>query len=227
MTDTVQACASSDLAELASLCEERAHVYRLLSRIFESEIDAPFAEHLAQADAFSTEDEAMAELFSHMVEDLGDRGEAALEDLAVDYDRVFFGMGPLTAEKAFPYESVYTSEGGLMMQDAFAEVKHEYRRFGWEKNPAFPEPDDHVAVELLFMARCSTVAAEALAEGDEQSAEASLIMQRTFIDAHLLNWIDRFAFDVSRASKVFYGHAAGLLVAFVKADRAVVEEVLA
>ena len=35
-------------------------------------------------------------------------------------------MGPRTAQKAFPYESVYTSEGGLMMQDAYAEVPVSY-----------------------------------------------------------------------------------------------------
>lgn len=227
MSDTVRADETCDFAELASLCEERAGVYRLLSRIFESEIDDAFAQHLLRPGAFETEDETMSGLFAAMVEGLGSADADALEELAVDFDRVFFGMGPLTAEKAFPYESVYTSAGGLMMQDAFVEVKHEYRRCGWEKNPAFPEPEDHLAVELLFMARCCTAAAEALRAHDEQAAEASLVVQKTFIDAHLLNWIERFAEDARRASEGFYHHAASLLVAFVKADRSIVEEVLA
>lgn len=217
---------SSERQELAALCEGRGSVYRLLSRLFEREIDEAFSKHLTSPDTFVSQDDSLTALYAAMVTCLGDGGEEAIENLAVDFDRVFFGMGPLTSEKAFPYESVYTSEGGLMMQDAYAEVKHEYRRSGWQKNPAFSEPEDHIAVELLFMGRCCDEAAAALRDGDEAAAEASLLTQKGFIDAHMLNWIGRFVGDVERATDGLYAKAAELLLAFVRADRALLEEVV-
>lgn len=220
------AISASERQELIALCEGRGSVYRLLSRLFEREIDEAFSRHLASCDAFVSQDAHLMELYAAMIAHLGDAGEEAIENLAVDFDRIFFGMGPLASKKAFPYESVYTSDGGLMMQDAYAEVKHEYRRSGWEKNPAFPEPEDHVAVELLFMARCCDAAAEALRDDDVPAAEASLVLQKSFVDRHLLNWIDRFVGDVNRATDGLYAKAADWLLAFVRADRALLEEVV-
>ena len=192
----------AELAEnLIDFCENRSRVYALLSRCYETEIDAAFAEALA--------------------------GEAALEQLAVVFDRAFFGMGPRTAQKAFPYESVYTSEGGLMMQDAYAEVLHVYRGAGFAKNPGFKEPEDHLAVELAFMALLCGRAVEALRAGDEAGAERQLRAQREFLSDHLLNWIDRFTSDVRKAAEDgFYFDLATFTEDFLTADAAELAEVL-
>ena len=127
-------------------------MYALLSRCYETEIDAAFADALAGGGRAGSDDE-LAAGFAALQADLADCDEDALEQLAVVFDRAFFGMGPRTAQKAFPYESVYTSEGGLMMQDAYAEVLRVCSRRGLlAKNPGFKEPEDHLAVELAFMA---------------------------------------------------------------------------
>ena len=55
-----------------------------------------------------------------------------------------------------------------MMQEAYAEVLHVYRNAGFAKNPGFKEPEDHLAVELAFMALLCGRAAEALRAGDER-----------------------------------------------------------
>ena len=111
----------AELAEnLIDFCENRDRVYALLSRCYETEIDAAFAEALAGEAALASDDAGLAAGFAALQADLADCDEDALEQLAVVFDRAFFGMGPRTAQKAFPYESVYTSEGGLMMQEAYA-----------------------------------------------------------------------------------------------------------
>ena len=214
-------------ANLIGFCENRSRVYTLLSRCFEKELDAAFAQQLAACDAYSFDDPALDAAFSALRSDVADLDERALEQLAVVFDRVFFGMGPRTAQKAFPYESVYTSEGGLMMQDAYADVLHVYRAARFEKNPGFTEPEDHLAVELAFMARLGERAVDELRANDADAAEASLAAQRVFLRDHLLNWTDRFAADMeSAAGEGFYAHLASFTRAFLVADADELAEVL-
>ena len=224
MTDTMPA----ELVEnLIDFCENRGRVYALLSRCYETEIDAAFAGTFSQGAALSSDDAALADGFAALQADLAACDEGKLEQLAVVFDRAFFGMGPRTAQKAFPYESVYTSDGGLMMQDAYADVLHVYRAARFEKNPGFTEPEDHLAVELAFMARLGERAADELRANDADAAEASLAAQRAFLRDHLLNWTDRFAADMeSAAGEGFCAHLASFTRAFLVADADELAEVL-
>jgi len=114
-----------------------------------------------------------------------------------------------------------------MMQDAYAEVLHVYRGAGFAKNPGFKEPEDHLAVELAFMALLCGRAVEALRAGDEAGAERQLRAQREFLSDHLLNWIDRFTSDVRKAAEDgFYFDLATFTEDFLTADAAELAEVL-
>lgn len=114
-----------------------------------------------------------------------------------------------------------------MMQDAYAEVLHVYRGAGFAKNPGFKEPEDHLAVELAFMALLCGRAVEALRAGDEAGAERQLRAQREFLSDHLLNWIDRFTADVRKAAEDgFYFDLATFTEGFLTADAAELAEVL-
>lgn len=224
MTENIPA----DLAEnLIGFCESRAAVYALLSRCYEAEVDAALAEEIAERCSFETDEPELAEAFAALRGSLAARDEAALEQLAVAFNRVFFGMGPRTAQKAFPYESVYTSEGGLMMQDAYSQVLALYRAAEFAKNPAFKEPEDHLAVELAFMQRLAERAADALREGDAEAAERSLRDQLAFVRKHLLNWLPAFTRDMAVASDGgFYASLADLTMKFVQADEAALADVV-
>lgn len=213
---------------LIAFNDERSRVYALVSRCFEREMDADLAAQIARAGAFASDDEGLTAAFSALQADVAGVDDAGLEELAVVFDRVFFGMGPRTAQKAFPYESVYTSEKGLMMQDAFAAVKRVYAAASFTKNPEFKEPEDHVAVELAFMARRCEQAAEALRAGDADTAEELLRGQQAFLAEHLLNWFDRFSADMEHAAEGgFYAHLAAFTRAFLSADAAALAEVVA
>ena len=218
----------AELAEnLIDFCENRSRVYALLSRCYETEIDAAFAEALAGEAALASDDAGLAAGFAALQADLAGCDEDALEQLAVVFDRAFFGMGPRTAQKAFPYESVYTSEGGLMMQDAYSEVLRLYRAAGFAKDPGFTEPEDHLAVELAFMVRLCERAVEALRAGDEAAAEAALAEQRAFVRAHLLNWVPAFVRDMkASAESGFYAHLATFTEAYLAADAEALAEVV-
>ncbi len=214
-------------AELASLFESRGNVYALLSRAFEVEIDADFAHELTQDFEFDTDDPELAAQMAAMRSCLEGVDDDGLERLAVVFDRVFFGMGPLTSKKAFPYESVYTSQKGLMMQDAYSEVVKVYRGMRLRKDERFTEPEDHIAVELAFMGELAGRAREALAARDEQAATEAIRVQREFLRSHLLNWVDRFAADCCEAAEDgFYVHLARFTRTFLAEDARVLDEVL-
>lgn len=221
---------------LVELMASRANIYRLLSRCYQSEVDAALAHELACDFSFESANDALTGGIDGMRHSLGDGDEAALEQLAVTFDRVFFGMGPLTARHAFPYESVYTSDRGIMMQQAYTQVVRIYREQALAKDASFTEPEDHVAVELAFMATLAERAGTFLScgEGGEAADEAATETVRQsleFLNNHLLNWTDRFCTELELAAATdgedsFYVHLARFTAAFLHEDAAVLEEML-
>lgn len=215
------------LLEIAHLMDSRANVYKILSRSFREEMDAEFASEFAKRFVFESDDAQLAQKADAMKTSLQGIDDDAIEMLAVDFDRVFFGMGPLTARHAFPYESVYTSEKGIMMQEAYSQVVRAYREQKLAKDEAFTEPEDHITVELAFMATLAERSAAFLREGHEEAAEQTVIQQLAFAKEHLLNWVDIFCADLAAAADgSFYEHLAAFTAAFVKEDAAVLEDIL-
>ncbi|MEC4294174.1 TorD/DmsD family molecular chaperone [Adlercreutzia shanghongiae] len=219
---------------LADVMESRANVYRLLSRCYRSEMDAVLAREIAEEFSLETDDDALAASLGAMRASLAGIDESGLEMLAVTFDRVFFGMGPLTARHAFPYESVYTSDRGIMMQEAYTQVARTYREQALAKDASFTEPEDHLAVELAFMATLADRAVAFLGTGDgaaDKAAEETVRQSLAFARAHLLNWIDCFCAELETAAapdgeEGFYAALARFTAAFVAGDAALLEEML-
>lgn len=217
-----------DIAEnLIAFCENRKAVYTFLARCYEKEIDKEFGTIVAHTFTFDSDNAALMSEIDSLKTSLTELDEAKLENLAIVFNRVFFGMGPRTAQKAFPYESVYTSGKGLMMQASYAEVKALYEKKGFIKNPAFTEPEDHIAIELSFMANLCECAEASLQRRDEEEATALLTSQREFLSQHLLNWTASFLADMKgSAEEGFYWHLASLTELFLQEDLTALSEVL-
>lgn len=205
----------------------RGRVYGLLSRCYEVEMDDDFAKQFAEQLVFASDKKELVTYLEAMKEDLADYSEEHFEHLAVVFNRIFFGMGPQTAQKAFPYESVYTSEKGLMMQEAYLEAVSAYREERLVKNPSFPEPEDHIAVELAFMQSLCDRTRVALEEENMEKAEQLFSQQHEFLVSHLLNWIEPFTADMeASAEEGFYRHLACFTEKFLKADEEALSEVV-
>ncbi len=212
---------------LMALMESRANVYRVLSRCYREEMDERFATELSEGFAFESDDEGLNAALGALRAELLGVDADGLEQLAVTFDRVFFGMGPLTARHAFPYESVYTSDKGILMQDAYAQVARTYREHQLAKDASFTEPEDHIAVELAFMATLADRTVAFLARGAEEAADETVRQQRAFARGHLLNWIDRFCADLRiAATGGFYEALAVFTLSFVEADAGLLDEML-
>lgn len=214
--------------DLKRLMQSRADMYGMLSRVFFSEVDDSFLAELKrmrfpQGTGCADADDAYLRLYAF----LRKRRETVLDDLAVDYARAFIGSGALDACAAYPYESVYTSNTGLTMQDARDQVLAIYRSQGLDKSKAWREGEDHLALELLFMKEMSGRTDEALEADDEEEAARLLIVQRNFLDDHILNWIGMLAADVPEYTRLdFYRAFADLAFAYAREDRALLAELV-
>ena len=212
---------------LVDLMNRRAQTYGMLARLFREEVDLETLRELQgmrfpAATGSPKVDEGYHQLFDY----LKGAWEDSVTDLAVDYVRTFIGHGVNGYSAAYPYESVYTSERRLLMQEARAEVlatlrENELKRGTWN------EAEDHIALELEFMQRMALRAAEALAEDAEDEAVAYLRTSYEFMENHLLNWLPMLVTDMRLHSKtLFYQGLGQLTLGTVEEDAAVLRELL-
>lgn len=111
--------------------------------------------------------------------------EAMLQDLKVDYARLFVGHRRMEVPA---WESVYFSQERLTFQEQTVQVRRWFERFGVKPSISAKEPEDHIAFELSFVGHLAERAVAALEEGDEATFSNLLAAQREFLAEHLLRW---------------------------------------
>lgn len=188
------------LDEAQAVLEGRAAMYGFLSAVYRSEISA---ETLAQVRAQVSEETGGEEgrgyalLRRFFWETAGEAPGVVEKELAADYAGLFLSVGRTPVP---PFESVYTSEGRLIMQRARDEVLALYREEGLGRSDSFKEPEDHIAIELEFMGFLCQKALHALSAGNKEAAQAALEKQKDFLTRHLLVWVPQFCADIERSA---------------------------
>lgn len=139
--------------------------------------------------------------------------DAVRSNLAAEYARLFLNMGPHPVP---PYESVYTSDLHLLMQEARDEVLAAYRDEHVTVVTDVHIPEDHVALEFDFMSKMCQKTIDALEAGDEEEADRCLDVQAAFVGAHLTRWVPALCDDVlAHANEPFYRAVAADAKLFV------------
>lgn len=219
---------SSSYSDVAALMQSRATMYGLLGRMFEREVNEVFLGQLRTMHYPQNSENALFnEAFRRLYGFLRHAREDVLDVLAIDYARAFLGSGVLNGNAAFPYESVYTSEHALLMQEARDEVLAIYRANGMQIHKDWNDPEDHIALELEFMRLMCSRTSKALEEDSPAgTTEALIAVQYSFLVLHLLRWAERFCADVRRFAETdFYHAAAQLMETFLVDDRALLEDI--
>lgn len=133
---------------------------------------------------------------------------AMLGRLTWDFNRLFVGPGEM---RAAPWESVYRSRTKLTFQEPTLAMRALYERFGFESPAIHREPDDHLALELDFLAALSGLAAEAARDGDGERLAACFEAQQALLEQHLLAWAPRcLALVIEHADTDYYRGVARL-----------------
>ena len=226
MTDVVETI--TDTEEIADAMESRAATYGLLARLFRREVDQPLLDDLKTMHfPLNTGNRSVDEGYRLMAGYLSTTWENTLTELAADYLRAFLGHGIDGHSAAYPYESVYTSERRLLMQDARGEILALFRANGLEKDPSFKDAEDHIALELEFMQLMALRCAEALRAGNDEEALALVRSQATFMEDHLMNWAPLFTMEMLKFAKTdFYRGLSHVAQGFLTADQKVLEEMV-
>lgn len=216
------------LDELAELNDQRAATYRMLSRMYQVEADQAMIDAMSGLRfPASTGNESADAGYRRIVRYLSNRWANTLTELAIDYARCFIGDGMDAYAAAYPYESVYTSEKRLMMQDARDEVLAIYRSAGLDKQESWRDGEDHIALELEFMATLASRTAESLRGGNEDAACELLGLQRAFLNDHVASWTPMMTSDLRKYAQTdFYQGLALLTDGFVELDGEFLDEVL-
>ena len=227
MEEAVEEVAAPEEVNLVELMNARARSYGMLARLFREEVDLPTLRELQQMRFPQATGNAAADEGYHQLYDYLKRAwDDSVTELAIDYVSTFIGHGVNGYSAAYPYESVYTSERRLLMQEARAEVlatlrENELVRGNWN------EAEDHIALELEFMQRLSLRAADALSDDAEEEAIAYLRTSYDFLENHLLNWVPMLVADMRmHARTLFYQGLGQLTLGSLQEDEAVLRELL-
>ena len=209
---------------MRALCDAnagRAAFYRVLAGYFYQELKEDDLEALRARDLLAGVGEGpLRDGLKAMQRYLRGKRFGARQELASDYARTFLAADTYDERRATPYESVFTSAEGLLMQDARDDV---YRRFCEEglavdTAEAFV-PEDHLSFEFEFMALMCDKANDALARGDVAEAARALRVQRDFSTDHQLNWIAKLCDTVEAVARTsFYRGLSQVTRAFVHDD---------
>ncbi len=138
------------------------------------------------------------------------------------YERTF---GLLVSGTCPPYETEYVnSKFTFQRSQQLADVSGFYTAFGLEPSSQHPERQDHIVLELEFMAFLLGLERRA-AESDElESGERVAVCRdalERFLEQHLAWWVPTFSKLLSMEDpEGYYGALARFLAAFVPAERA-------
>lgn len=135
-----------------------------------------------------------------------------LNVLAADFARLFHGSALFSP----PFESAYRSEEHLLLCEETIEVRDFYHQYGFQQQERLHLPDDHVGLELEFLALLGRQATEAT---ETSQASECLRASRQFLREHVQAWVPEFVGDVvHNAETDFYRGLALFTRGFLQLD---------
>lgn len=201
MADQDKGLAKADFCRFLAACFYEPGREFAEERLFESMRDA--AAHISPD--LAAEAAGLGEAFA----------AAALEDLLVDYTRLFLGPTEILAQ---PYGSVWLTDEKTLMQDATVAVLDLYRQGGFEMDEGFRELPDHVAAELEFLYLMLFRENEAEQKGDAAALEKAARLKQRLLGEHLGRWVGPFTAAIGKhAESDFYRRLAQTTATFVRA----------
>lgn len=217
----------TEMGGVMALNGARADFYRFMASLFLYELTQEQVDCFA-ATRLPDDGGLIGRGYADIAEYLRHRDTGTRQELACDYARIFLGAGSYDELAAPPYESVYTSEERLLMQQARDEALACYRAEGLDLGADNTTPEDHAGFELQFMALLAQRSNDALKAGDTARYAELLERQGAFFDGHIANWFPAFADDIERWAKTgFYRGVAQLARGLVDSEREVLSDLLA
>jgi len=210
----------------------RNYIYQLLAHVFREKPGSQLLEGLTGGFTEEVLDMMLDEkcltsykkLFAQLRTDISITPNDIIDRIKDEYVYLMLGPEKLIAP---PWESVYVNKAPLLFQESTLKVRQAY--LDYDLLPAaYPhEADDHLALELDYMAHLAQLSRERFEKNDIPQLQKILSDQKAFLENHLLVWIGDFAEQIQSSKKrYFYPHMASLTKHVVHADHAALNELL-
>jgi TorA maturation chaperone TorD len=210
----------------------RAGVYRILQNLFGNEPSFEGLENLLSEAAqitlglFAVDEPVYAEALDALLRETREHvsQDRGIERLRACFTQLFVGPG---AVEAAPWESIYRGNDNALFQSSTLEVRRAYLSAGFLPQSYPKVADDHIALELDFMACLAKRLVASYDCGDDVTLSGELAISHAFLSEHLLVWTPSFAAAAQRAKhSVLYAKAAHLLTTFLPLDAQALNEVI-
>lgn len=179
--------AVTETAELAHDLDRMAAAFTALSRVLLAPPEQDVLDQLRDAELLAQwPGRPCAESRSGVAAlvESGRAGEDA-RDVRRDFVQLFVGPGPMAAP---PYGSVHSSQDRLIFEEDTFAVRAAYAEFGLAAPRLNQEPDDHIGLEMAFVAELCVRGLDALDSADDAALTRVLAAIARFLDEHLLAW---------------------------------------
>jgi len=199
----------------AGTAMERSSLYGFLASVYRTEPAERLLREIRK-DSFKDALKAVGVDLGESLE--GGSVKKLVDDLAVEYARLFIGPGNHVA----PYAAVYLGgEGASLWGPETAWVKEFIEAAGFDYRSDYHDLPDHVAVELEFMQEITANESAALESKDWKRAEKLRRIEEEFVTTHMAKWVPEFCRQVQdRAEFPFYKAIACLTEDFILSEAA-------
>jgi len=199
----------------AGTARERSGLYSFLAEVFRAEPSPDLLRRIKDPGFSEVLDAAGAHLGAELTRQPED---ILLEDLAVEYTRLFLGPG----RHVRPYAATYLDGAGASLcGPTTVWVRDFMERAGFALASGHRNLSDHVFVEMEFMARMAEREAEAVEAGDAAAADQSRCIQKEFLETHLGRWLPQFCGHAAEHAELsFYRELARLAGHFLDSELA-------
>ena len=203
----------TDKHEHIALARHRSNIYGLLATVYRQEITSDLLHQINDPQFLGI----LSDIGLEGIDDFLQNPEnELLEDLAVEYARLFLGPG----KHVSPHESVHhqrdDGQWGKLWGASTAEVKKFVETTGLSYSDDFKGMPDHISVELEFMQKLTLREEQAWKEEDADKATACRNVEKKFIEEHLIRWIPSFCEKVNQEAELpFYRSFAELTKRFI------------
>ena len=207
----------TEMDENRTAAKHRSNIYGMLALAYRQEMTSDLLKHVKDPrflgvlnDLETEETEGIDAFFQKPESEL-------LEDLAVEYTRLFLGPG----KHVSPHESVHhqrdDGQWGKLWGASTAKVKKLVESTGLTYSEDFKGLPDHIAVELEFMQQLTLREEQAWMDADVDATVSCRQAEKKFIDEHLVRWIPDFCKNVIQQAELpFYRALAALTRSFIE-----------
>jgi TorA maturation chaperone TorD len=198
-------------SDFTASAEDRSRFFWWLAEWF---LSPPNSDQLASLPATAEAEppaDAMDSAWLALSNAVPDLATTSLDELGVEFTRLFSGISEGNGPPP-PFESVWRED--RLIGESTVAVLESYARAGFADIDPAAGPQDHISVELKFIALLALREAEAWHADDAAGARQRLLQQRDFLRVHLTTWAPRWADSVIQQTTMpLFAALAGLLKA--------------